>query len=82
MSEEMTPQERINDVCEKRGVPLIKVGQPCLVEGKKGLIINGNSSLNFDVRFAETGEVCNCHPYYDMKILSMDRQETIFENLY
>jgi hypothetical protein len=77
---EITPQDRINAVCEQRGVPLIKVGQPCIMDCKKGLIINGNSSANFNVRFAESGKVFNCHPYWKMKILSMDRQSTVFEH--
>lgn len=77
---DITPQMRINSVCEQRGVPAIKVGQPCIVDGKKGLIINGNSSANFNVRFAESGQVSNCHPYWKMKILSMNRQETVFEH--
>lgn len=77
---DITPQDRIDSVCEQRGVPAIKVGQPCLVDGKKGLIINGNSSANFNVRFADGGETYNCHPYWKMKILSMDREKVIFED--
>lgn len=77
---DITSQMRINSVCEQRGLPAIKVGQPCIVDGKKGLIVNGNSSANFNVRFAESGQISNCHPYWKMKILSMNRQETVFEH--
>ena len=75
----VTAQDRIDSVCEQRGIPKLQVGQPCIVDNKKGLIVNGNSSANFNVRFAESGQVYNCHPYFKMKILSMDRKETVFE---
>ena len=71
-------QEYVNRVCEYRGVPPIKKGQPCIVDGKKGLIVGGNGSANFNVRFA-SGDTFNCHPYWKMKILSMDRKETVLE---
>ena len=72
-------QKSINTVCEYRGLPEIKVGQPCTVSGEKGLIINGNRSCNFQVRFS-SGEEYNCHPNYKMIIKSMDLKEVIFDS--
>ncbi len=68
----------IDRVCEYRGIPPVKKGQPCHVNGKKGLIVGGNNSANFQVRFS-SGETFNCHPYWKMKILTMDRKETLYE---
>ena len=45
-------QEYIDRVCEYRAVPPVKKGQPCIVNGDKGLIVGGNGSANFNVRFA------------------------------
>jgi len=72
-------QKSIDSVCEYRQIPPVKKGQPCIVDGKKGLIVGGNSSCNFNVRFS-SGDSFNCHPYYKMKILTMDRSETLFEH--
>ena len=72
-------QEHIDRICEHRGLPPVKKGQPVIVNGKKGLIIGGNTSANFQVRFA-SGDIFNCHPYYKMKILTMDRSETLYEH--
>ena len=81
MTNTITNQCRIDSVCEQRGIPKIEVNQPCLVDGKEGVIVNGNSSANFNVKFAESGMVHNCHPYFKMKILSMDCKEIVFEDL-
>tara|TARA_Y100000310_G_scaffold334189_1_gene413337 strand:- start:226 stop:474 length:249 start_codon:yes stop_codon:yes gene_type:complete len=81
MTDTITSQDRIDSVCKQRGIPKIKVNQPCLVEGKEGVIVNGNSSANFNVKFTESGMIYNCHPCFKMKILSMDRKEIVFEDL-
>ncbi len=81
MTDTITSQDRIDSVCEQRGIPKIEVNQPCLVDGKEGVIVNGNSSANFNVKFAESGATYNCHPYFKMKILSIDSKEIIFEDL-
>ena len=75
-----TPQDRIDRVCNYRGVPTIKTGQPCTVNDKKGMIVDGNSSCNFDVRLACNRHVSNCHPFWKMIILSMDRKVVIFDS--
>lgn len=72
-------QEKIDSVCEYRGLPKVKIGQPCIVNGKKGLIVNGNNSCNFQVRFA-SGQEFNCHPQWKMIIKSMDLKEVIFDS--
>ena len=72
-------QKSIDSVCEYRVLPPVKKGQPCTVNGEKGLIVGGNSSCNFNVRFA-SGNISNCHPYWKMKILTMDRSETLYEH--
>lgn len=73
----MNNQKSIDSVCEYRGVPAIKKGQPCEVDGKRGLIIGGNSSSNFNVRFAGRKDFSNCHPDYKMVIRSMDLKNVI-----
>ncbi|OHU85518.1 MULTISPECIES: hypothetical protein [Pseudoalteromonas] len=74
-----TQQERIDSVCAHRGVPAITVGQPCIVNGEEGVIMDGNSSANFDVLFVD-GNKYNCHPHWKMKILSTDKQQIIYEH--
>jgi hypothetical protein len=64
----MNTQAYINRVCEYRGVPKIKKGTQCEVNGKTGRIWGGNSSANFNVKFDESGKIFNCHPYFKMKI--------------
>lgn len=74
-------QEFIDRVCEYRELPKIEVGQPCLVNGEKGFIIDGNSSSNFQVRFDTVDQVeYNCHPYFKMIIMSKDLNEVIFDS--
>ncbi|MBS3955347.1 MAG: hypothetical protein KGZ88_20560 [Methylomicrobium sp.] len=63
-------QDAINRVCDYRGLPKIKKGSRCLVDGKDGVIFGGNHSANFNVKFADTGRVFNCHPEYKMTIFS------------
>ena len=63
-------QDAIDRVCEYRGLPKIKKGAICTVEGKHGVVFGGNHSANFNVKFDETGKVLNCHPEYKMKIFS------------
>ena len=61
-------QKYIDRVCEYRGVHKIKKGTPCMVDGESGVIWGGNSSANFNVKFASDGRVRNCHPDWKMKI--------------
>lgn len=76
----MDPQERINSVCEYRNIPQVKINQPCLVDGREGWIVNGNSSANFNVQFEIDGYAFNCHPDYKMVIFSQDKDSVIFES--
>lgn len=64
-------QEYINRVCEYRCIPQVPFGSKCLVNGKEGVIVDGNSSCNFQVRF-ENKRVYNCHPYWRMTIFNAD----------
>ena len=65
-------QESINNICEYRGIPKIKKGIPCEVDGKKGRIWGGNHAANFNVKFDDDGRIINCHPYWKMKIFNKD----------
>jgi len=60
-------QKHIDSVCQYRGIPHIQKGSSCEVDGKNGSIVGGNSSANFNVKFAD-GKIMNCHPYWKMKI--------------
>jgi len=61
-------QEKINEVCEYRGLPKITKGDICEVNGRKGKIWGGNPSANFNVKFDDDGAIRNCHPEWKMKI--------------
>ena len=61
-------QQAINRVCAYRGLPSVKKGQRCQVEGRPGFIIGGNTSMNFNVIFDNCVHIMNCHPGYKMKI--------------
>lgn len=63
-------QSAINLVCRYRGLPSIKKGTPCEVDGNKGVIWGGNHAANFNVKFDADGRVNNCHPDWRMKITS------------
>jgi hypothetical protein len=63
-------QEYIDLVCQKRGLPKIKKGTPCAVDGRKGIVVGGNSSANLNVLFDDCASVRNCHPYYKMQIFN------------
>ena len=65
-------QKAINMVCEYRGLPKIKKGTPCTVNGEKGTVHGGNHCANLNVKFDSDGRVSNCHPYWKMKILNSD----------
>lgn len=65
-------QKYIDATCEYRGVPRIKKGTACIVNGERGEIHGGNSAANFNVKFDLDGRVRNCHPYWKMKILNSD----------
>lgn len=65
-------QKRINDVIEYRGLPPIKKGMRCEVDGKQGIVVGGNSSANLNVIFDGQKSAMNCHPYWRMKIFNDD----------
>lgn len=73
-------QDKLDRVCEYRGLPKIKIGQPCVVNGDKGLIVGGNGSCNLSVRLAKNNHISNCHPLWKMVIKSMDLKEVIFDS--
>ena len=65
-------QDAINRVCDFRELPRVKKGQKCDVDGRTGVIFGGNHSANFNVKFDDTKQILNCHPYYKMKIFKND----------
>ena len=68
----MSAQEYIGRVCEHRGLPQVPVGARCTVDGRPGIIVDGNSSANFNVQFADCDGVRNCHPGWKMRIFNAD----------
>jgi hypothetical protein len=65
--------ERFNDICERRGMEFVRMGMTIDVAGKKGIVVGGNSSLNFNVIMEGTTHAQNCHPtwettYYDKQM--------------
>ena len=62
-------QKYIDRVCEYRRLPRVKKGTPCIVDGREGVIVGGNSSANFNVKFDDTGQIRNCHPEWKFTIL-------------
>lgn len=75
-------QAAINRVCEYRGVPKVKKGQKCEVNGKRGRIWGGNSSANFNVKFDDGGHIRNCHPEWRMRIFSDNGSDVIYSGEY
>jgi len=65
-------QKKINEIAAYRGLPPIKKGMRCVVDGKAGVVVGGNSACNLNVRFDGWKGVSNCHPYWRMKILNDD----------
>lgn len=62
-------QKHIDATCRYRGIDIkIKKGQPCNVDGRQGVIVGGNSSANFNVKFDDNGDIRNCHPNWRMQI--------------
>lgn len=68
----MNTQKKIDEVCSYRGLPPVKKGQACTVDGKAGTIEGGNSGCNFNVQFPDYESTSNCHPYWRMIILNDD----------
>ena len=71
--------KEIHRICERRGVPKIKKGTRCEVDGTPGKIWGGNSSGNFNVKRDDCGTVVNCHPGWKMKIMA-DDGEVIYQS--
>lgn len=65
-------QKWIDRVCLQRGLPPIKKGMRCEVEGRQGKVIGGNCSANLNIRFDGERFTRNCHPYWKMKIYNAD----------
>ena len=56
-----------NRMKEMRGIDFIRLGMRIEVNGKPGIIIGYNDSLNLDVCFDGSLNKCNCHPHWRMK---------------
>ena len=63
-------QKTLDSVCEYRQLPPLKVGAECEVNGRRGIIVGGNSSANLNVLFDGDNRYLNCHPYYKMRIFN------------
>ena len=63
-------QKHIDLVCNYRLVPHVIKGMECNVDGRKGKIVGGNSSCNFNVKFDDNGDILNCHPYWRFQIFT------------
>lgn len=61
-------QSKIDEICEYRGLPQIRKGWPCTVDGRPGRVWGGNSSANLNIKFDDDGTIRNCHPFWKMKI--------------
>lgn len=58
--------ERLLRVGELRGLPMrLYRGMTIEVDGERGLIVDGNDSLNLDVCFERSGQTHNCHPTWE-----------------
>jgi len=60
-------QRHINEICRYRGLPKLKKGDRCTVNGDWGCVWGGNSSANLNVKF-DDGQIFNCHPSFKMVI--------------
>jgi len=65
-------QQKITDVCFYRGLPPVKKGMRCEVDGRKGTIEGGNGSANFNVQFDGIDAIRNCHPEWRMTVFNDD----------
>jgi hypothetical protein len=63
-------QKHIDRVCEHRGIPPVRKGMDCVVDGHAGTIVGGNHSGNFNVKFNDNGDIGNCHPYWRFQIFT------------
>jgi hypothetical protein len=65
-------QKHINEICKARCIPAIKKNMRCVVDGKAGKVIGGNSSLNLQVLFDGWKSSSNCHPYWRITVFNDD----------
>lgn len=70
-------QKMIDRVVECRGLPHLKKGQRCEVDGEQGKVWGGNSAANLNVLFDGEKRPANCHPNFRMKIFN-DSGEVIY----
>ncbi|WP_321367959.1 hypothetical protein [uncultured Desulfuromusa sp.] len=66
----MSRQAKLDEVCKYRGLPPLKVGVECEVDGRNGIVVGGNCSANLSVVFDDADHVTNCHPGYRMRIFN------------
>ena len=66
----MSRQTKLDEVCKYRGLPPLKVGVECEVNGRMGIIVGGNCSANLSVIFDDADHIANCHPEYRMIIFN------------
>ncbi len=65
-----TKQEMLTRVGTMRGFPGATLGDRVEVDGKRGDLIGGNQSANFDILFDDDGVVANCHPGWKFRFLT------------
>lgn len=59
--------ERFQHMKESRDIEFAHLGMKVEVDGKPGIIVGSNSSLNLDVCFDGEHWESNCHPWYRVK---------------
>lgn len=67
--------QRVRRIGTHRGLPFARIGMRVEVDGRAGVLVDGNDSGNFDVLFVDTGVVMNCHPWWRMKYFDANGQE-------
>jgi hypothetical protein len=66
-------QKKIDEACKYRGLPRVLKHSACEVDGKRGIVVGGNSSCNLNVRYDDMAAgYRNCHPGWKMKIFNDD----------
>lgn len=61
--------EQFNRMKESRGIEFAHLGMKVEVDGKPGVIVGSNRSLNLDVCFEGQHWASNCHPWWRVKYL-------------
>ena len=64
--------DQFNHMKEMRNIKFAYIGMKVIVNGKEGIIVGSNGSLNLDVMFEGYNGPCNCHPYWKTKYIDSE----------